>query len=147
MNEKREKILSIKMNAECAFSDLTNALCNVAAAPEDLVNGQSVHTLTADEKDEVVTLLASAGMDLKKITELCLEIDELINLEDKNEDGQDCDCPIPVSLPQDDWNAVCKCIKAALGKEPLKEYRRDQACRIYDEINMQWHQRAGEMLN
>ena len=79
MDEKREKILAIKMNAECAFSDLTNALCSIAAAPEELVNGESVHTFTADEKDEVVTLLASAGMDLKKITELCLEVGELLD--------------------------------------------------------------------
>ena len=82
MDEKREKILAIKMNAECAYENLTDALCSVAAAPEELVSGQSVHTLTADEKDEVVTLLASAGMDLKKIRELCMVVDELFGKED-----------------------------------------------------------------
>lgn len=81
MNEKQKKIKAIRMNAESVFGQMTNALCSIAAAPEDLASGQSVYTLTSDEKNEVISLLASAGMDVKKIMELCLEVEELLGKE------------------------------------------------------------------
>ena len=52
-----------------------------------------------------------------------------------------------MGLEQDDWNVVLKCIKAAVGVEPLKDCMRKDACRIYDTINAKWHDQAQELID
>ena len=52
-----------------------------------------------------------------------------------------------IGLEQNDWNVVLKCIKAAFDVEPLKEWMRDDACRIYDTINTKWHDQAEELIS
>lgn len=52
-----------------------------------------------------------------------------------------------MGLEQDDWNVVLKCIKAAVGVEPLKDCMRKDACRIYDTINTKWHDQAQELID
>lgn len=51
-----------------------------------------------------------------------------------------------IGLEQDDWNVVLKCIKAAVGIEPLKDWMRKDTSRIYDTINVKWHEQANELV-
>lgn len=39
----------------------------------------------------------------------------------------------------DELNVLLKCIKSAVGVEPLKEYMKVDACKLYDRINKEWH--------
>lgn len=42
----------------------------------------------------------------------------------------------------DELNVLLKSIKAAVGVEPLKEYMKDDACKLYDQINKEWHDKV-----
>ena len=42
----------------------------------------------------------------------------------------------------DELNVLLKCIKAAVGVEPLKEYMKVDACKLYDRINREWHDKV-----
>ena len=39
----------------------------------------------------------------------------------------------------DELTVLLKCIKAALGVEPLKNWHKEIAPKLYDRINKEWH--------
>lgn len=44
----------------------------------------------------------------------------------------------------DELNVLLKCIKGAVGVEPLKECMKVDACKLYDRINKEWHDKASD---
>ena len=46
-----------------------------------------------------------------------------------------------VNFSGDELTVFLKCIKGAMGIEPLKESMKSDACKLYDRINKEWHQK------
>ena len=43
------------------------------------------------------------------------------------------------TFSDEELNTILKCIKAAMGIEPLSDNKKDIACSLYDRINNEWH--------
>ena len=51
------------------------------------------------------------------------------------------------NFSDEELNTVLKCIKAAMGTEPLSDSKKDVAYALYDRINNEWHSESSSLPN